>query len=198
MRVTACIPSYGDPKLQFVECLLALQKRALLAGMDFKTEVVSRTLIDIAREELVTRALRGDADYLLWLDVDMVFPADTLDKLLAPELPVVGANARVRNDGVGASSATKRASMGGRSGFMPIQPKTEGLEEVDAMGLAVCLMKVEVFRDLPQPWFAMVKQGEDGFFFERLFEQKGIRPVVDHALSMECGHVAEIVLRFPR
>lgn len=165
-----------------------------MAGLDFKTEIVTRTLIDIAREELAMRALKGEADYLLWLDVDMVFPVDTLERLLAHDLPVVGANCRLRNDGVGASSATKRATMGARQGFMPIAPKASGLEEVDVIGLALCLMKAEMFESLPQPWFAMVRQGEDGFFFQRLFGHKGVRPVVDHALSKQIGHVAETVL----
>ena len=44
------------------------------------------------REWLSNEAEKIGADWLLWLDSDQTFPADTLLRLLAHGLPLVGAN----------------------------------------------------------------------------------------------------------
>lgn len=84
----------------------------------------------------------------------------------------------------------------GEDTYRPIKPKDEGLEEVDMAGFGVCLMRAEVFSGLPKPWFVNFGKGEDAFFFRKLSEVKGIRPVVDHLFSADVGHVAEAVLKF--
>lgn len=193
MRVAICVPCYGDPKHQFVVSLLAMQKSALLDGK-FEIGIVwsQDTLIDHARDRLAGQAVKERADYLLWLDTDMTFPAATLARLVSHNLPVVAANYRKRDFTAKVSSAHVLDS----DTYKPIEPKDDGLEEVDVVGFGVCLMKAEVFHDLPRPWFVGLDLGEDTFFYRRLKEAKGIRPVVDHRLSAKVGHVAEAPLMF--
>jgi hypothetical protein len=173
-------------KQRFVHSLLALQRRSLVAGLDFATAIVSNTMLDVARDELANIAVRDGATHVLWLDTDMVFPPDALDRLLAHDLPIVGANYRTRQETVKESSACVNGKR--------MAPRTEGLEEAVSIGLGLCLMKAEVFHGLAKPWFAMIQAGEDAHFFLKLFDQKGVRPVVDHKLSAEVGHVSETVL----
>lgn len=194
MRVAICVPFYGDPKYPFVMSLLALQKAQTLAG-GFEVDMVTvrNQVIDHARMYLAEAALSVEAEYLLWLDADMAFPRDTLERLISHNLPVVAANYRKRSFNNKVSTA---AMLDGEDAYVPIQPKDDGLEEVDVVGFGVCLMKAEVFSGLPQPWFVNYGKGEDAFFFRKLKEAKGIRPVVDHRLSAEVGHVAEAILKF--
>jgi hypothetical protein len=54
--------------------------------------MVSCSMLTESRHRLVAEALAWEADYMLCLDADHVFPADTLVRLLAHNLPAVGAN----------------------------------------------------------------------------------------------------------
>lgn len=194
MRVAACIPFYGDPKYHFLLSFAALQKTVLLAGgIEFELVPSRNMIIDHARLYLAEKALEGRADYLLWLDTDMTFPPTALERLLSHNLPVVAANYRKRNFKKKTSTAHMEE---GDDAYRPIRFKDDGLEEVDMAGFGVCLMQAAVFDQLPKPWFVNYGKGEDTYFFRRLKEAKGIRPVVDHRLSAEVGHVAEAVLMF--
>lgn len=52
--------------------------------------------IDISRNIAAAKALQLKARYLLFIDSDIMFPADTLERLLSYRLPVVGAAYRSR------------------------------------------------------------------------------------------------------
>jgi len=48
------------------------------------------------RHSLVERALRQNPTHILFIDSDMEFPADTLNRLLAADKDIVGANCTTR------------------------------------------------------------------------------------------------------
>ena len=54
------------------------------------------TLIANQRQELVFEALQAGCSHILFLDTDMRFPKDTLDRLLAHDEPIVAANYATR------------------------------------------------------------------------------------------------------
>jgi hypothetical protein len=193
VKVSICTPAYSDTKALYTVSLAAMllwSSRQPNAPV-FNFHLVTGAPVHIAREGLAEDALSESPDYLLWLDSDQTFPQDLFARLAAHDQPIVGCNYRRRNP-IPMSSATRR--IGRRQ--IPITPGVAGLEPVDVLGLGACLIKAEVFRQVPRPWFLFGMEGEDAYFFERA-KAAGFQPYVDHALSVEVGHIAETVLTFP-
>lgn len=191
MRIAICLPVYDHPKDQFVDCLIAL-----LTGPDAQRHVFSRhkargiSIVSEAREAATLSAMTANPEALLLLDCDQTFPDEVATRLAAHDLPIVGANYRRKQPpNIPVSSATKL--VGGT--LIPITPVETGLEEVDAIGLGVCLIRAEVFRKLPRPWFGTGGGSEDAYFC-RQAKAAGYSIHVDHAVK--AGHVAETVLHF--
>jgi hypothetical protein len=197
VKVLICLPVYDTFKKEFVLSLAGLITHSL-TKMDprpeIQTAVASESRIATVREALALNALNQGADYLLWLDSDMEFPENALERLLAHDLPAVGCNAMQRR--VPEPAAFNLVN--GRSERVWTTKDKAAAKEVEAvsgLGLAIFLLRADVLRSLPRPWFQDGPFGEDGHFWE-LAARKGIRPHIDHALSMEVGHIAETVLRF--
>ena len=146
--------------------------------------------ISVARNKLVTGSLR--ADYLLFIDSDMVLPIDLIDRLLAHKKDVVGALAYSR--GYPHDPITLREWKPGE--YYKTKPTGE-LIDVDATGCACLLVKTEVFNKIKQPWFdfSVYKEteckGEDVLFCEKV-RAAGYKIYVDTGL--ECGHISDRVI----
>lgn len=204
MKIALCIPTHTDTKalftLSLVEMVAWTMSQAIIYnGKPAKPHIITNMFIgssrlDSARDTLAAEALKTAPDYLLWLDSDQTFPQDTLVRLMAHDLPIVGCAYPKRRD-PNKSSASKAVSA--EIGYQPVEPKRDGLEAVDCLGLGVCLVKAGVFSCLPRPWFFFDRHGEDAYFCA-LAKTAGIQPMLDHGLSMEIGHIGEVVHRFPR
>jgi hypothetical protein len=98
MRVAICIPSRGDMMMGTAFDL------ATMCGYDSRFRdgtqaiyTVAGTLIFDQRNKLAEAALNEGADYILWIDADMRFPKQTIERLLAHDKDIVGVNATTRN-----------------------------------------------------------------------------------------------------
>lgn len=191
MKVAICIPHNGSTKALFTD---SLGKLLLHSGRTFEIELLMAGSSDIAgnRETLAARALEIRADWLLWLDTDQVFPADTLARLLARNEPVIGCNYGRRGNPTGPTAG--RFENGVEIPIWTDQDRARRgvIEQVHYMGLGVCLISTETLRSLDRPWFKMDPH-EDVYFFAKLL-QKRVRFYVDHALSWEIGHVGDRVI----
>lgn len=78
MRILIAIPSMDQVPAQFAASLAMLRKTEETA---VAFEISS--LIYTARNTLALKAIEHKADYILWLDSDMQFAPDTLEKLYA-------------------------------------------------------------------------------------------------------------------
>ena len=79
-------------------------------------------------------------------------------------------------------------------------PASTGLDIVDSVGLAVCLMRTDVVADLPRPWFrhGLTATGGDlgeDITFCRALTQAGHAIWIDHDLSQEIGHIGQYTYR---
>ena len=194
MKIAICVPVYGDTRTQFTRSLADALIYSAKAGLtDIATFWRTGSSVSWNRENLAEAALAEGAGYILWLDADQCFPPDAIVRLLGHmhRAKVVGAN------------YLRRMAPGGpvaHNGDVAVQTTAEKaagpLEAVDGLGLGVCLMDAAVFSLIERPWFVEHPQyGEDGYFFAKL-AGAGVRPHIDHALSMQVGHVAETVLTF--
>lgn len=141
--------------------------------------VVSQgTLLPNQRTQLVRSAISGHASHILFIDSDMRFPPDALERLLAYKHDVIGANCKHRQSDkwtAGVSSKGKK-----------------GTDVVKGLGFGVTLIRTEVFLRMPEPWFATPFDGEkfvgEDVFFCHKAKEAGYKVWIDHDLSQEVKH----------
>ena len=144
------------------------------------------------RNYMAEEALKGGAEWLFWLDDDMMGPPNVLEALLAINKPIACglymAKKKASERGLAAWMETKTAGSPyapGVNGYMSIQRQQAGrVIQVDVTGLGCALINRSVFEKLPKPWFTwdVGALSEDFTFFERVWASQGIKPVLD----MEC------------
>lgn len=78
MNILIAIPSMDSVPAVFCQSLATLRKVG-----DCVVAFQIGSLIYDARNKLGKAAIDMNADYVLWLDSDMIFPADTLERMLA-------------------------------------------------------------------------------------------------------------------
>ena len=216
MKVAICIPRYGDTKGAFTISLARMIAHSLApkhdAGLEIEIFSVSSSDLPHSRTELLKSAIQWQARYLLWLDSDHVFPRDTLLRLLAHKLPVVGCNQPRRSDPTG-PVAVKLDAAGGMEHVWTTRAKAEAreVEEVFHVGLALCLMDLNILHQVKahvekgvgwDQWAPFdrkllpgtnARMGEDVSFFRELTDA-GVKVYIDHSLSWEVGHIHERVI----
>lgn len=161
------------------------------------------TYIHIARQELLQRCIAEGVDYMLWLDADMRFPGDGLQRLMAHNQPVVGINYSTRRLPA-RFVALEHTSHNGHGGTTRLETNLDstGLARVDALGFGMVLMDLNAIKPIlpdpeKEPWFWYHWQdsgqlvGEDVYFC-RLLERAGIPIYVDQDLSKLCAHSGQI------
>jgi hypothetical protein len=77
MKILIAVPCMDQVPAQFAQSLATLNR----VGECLVAFQIS-SLIYTARDELAKKAIELEVDYVLWLDSDMVFGADTLQRLL--------------------------------------------------------------------------------------------------------------------
>lgn len=197
-NIAICIPAHDQSPTLFSYDLARLMLR-LGAGPVANEKlggvalyVLTGTYVHTARQELAEAALDNGADYILWLDSDMRFPADALERLLMHGQDIVGAN--YSNRGMPASF-TAVATDGQK---MLTRPESTGLEEANGLGFGCLLTSAQVFARIEKPWFWFEyipeiggQVGED-MLFARKAREAGVKAFVDHDLSQEIGHIGTI------
>jgi hypothetical protein len=152
------------------------------------------TLIVNQRQDLVKEALLGEADYLLFLDADMRFPRDTLERLISHDVDIVAANYSTRR------LPPKPTAFKEVHPTIPLRTTDEstGLEAVIGCGAGVMLIKTELLWTLELPIFSIDWDekhrnftGED-IYFCRKVRDAGYTVWVDHDLSKEVKHVGQL------
>ena len=83
MKLMIAVPTYGNMPMEFCRSLTGLVKRLTAEGVSFDVVFKPDTLVYLARDHLVMDAINGGYTHTLWLDSDMVFDDDLLEKLTA-------------------------------------------------------------------------------------------------------------------
>jgi len=149
-----------------------------------------------AREVLVEDAINNEADYILFLDDDTVFPANCLDTMLSHDVDFVsGINFAKKPPYMPTqftSHYTKLEDGTINQRYKHILDYPEDLIEVEGVGLFCALIKTEAIKKLRHPYFAspeLVMEshiGED-ISFSRRFWEAGLKIHVD--TRIKCGHI---------
>jgi hypothetical protein len=221
VKIALCIPCHRQTEAKFTQCLAQMISATMSAKIEWdgeivtpqiETIIVSCSLLTESRNRLVAEAIHAEADYMLWMDADHVFPDYALLQLLSHNLPVVGCN-YARRFTPTAPTASREKDEGGKELIWTTRDKMEAgeVEQIGHMGLGLCLMDMRVFGKLEQQAISEGKEhfwplfridptedgiafvGEDVYFFKRIREA-GIPVYCDHRLSWEVGHLHETIL----
>ena len=154
--------------------------------------------LDKARNISVKEALAWGADYVLFLDDDVLPSDDGLVRLYRDALPVVGGLYFDRRPPYMPMVARRKS----RSAPWKLGADTEWdiefarnypcnqLVEVDATGLGFMLIMRDVFEKIPEPWFeTKLGFGEDFNFYWKV-QQAGFKVYVD--TNVKCLHMADL------
>ena len=146
--------------------------------------------IEEMRNSLVRDAMQSNCTHIIMMDVDQVYPVDTVTKLLAHKLPVVGCQIHRRYPPF--DPLMLKGELGKYQTIKEWEP--DSLVEVDATGTGCLLFDMDVFRKMPAPWFRSRKHngkpvGEDIGFCSDL-RAAGYRIFVD--TSIKVPHLSQI------
>lgn len=194
MKTLIAIPCMDQVAAPFAQSLASLNKVG-----DTVISMVVGSLIYDSRNKLSQFALRNEVDYVLWLDSDMTFPPDMIERMLKhlengkdivtgvyyrrtkPYSPVLFSEIKCDGD----DSSWK--------GFNDY-PSDE-LFEIAGSGFGCVMMKAEVLTDMyveHHDWFSPIGHfGEDLSFFIRANEL-GYKTWCDP--TIQCGHVGHVII----
>ena len=142
-KILIAIPSGDDLAAEFVQSLLALRP---VDHVEIKIQTGS--LVYLSREILSAYAINNGFDYVLWLDTDMVFKPDLLEKLIEDDVDMAaGLFFQRRPPCEPAIWKTIECGEGeNRFDAKYLDYPEEQLFEIDACGMAAVLVKGEVLR----------------------------------------------------
>lgn len=190
MKVAICTPTHGDPSFHYTHSLAQLL--IYTAGkLDLVYAARKASVVAIQRTIIARTALEEGADWLLWLDADQKFPANTLERLLSAGKDIVGCNYARREEPTGPTAAN---IVGGETRHVwttDEKAQRGSLEKVDALGFGCILTSAKAMRAVEAPQFR--GELEDYYFCEQA-RKAGFGIWLDHALSQHIGHVHERIL----
>jgi len=154
------------------------------------------SITSIARNNICEAAEQQGCTHIMFLDTDMTFPPDTIEKLLAHDKDIVGGLYFERYHPYKPAVFWKHPDGSGDYALPHHIPYGE-LMECDALATGCMLIKMDVFKKLSKPWFEyrVAEYGskkeikfysEDIVFCERV-KELGYKIFVD--TSIECGHL---------
>jgi hypothetical protein len=134
--------------------------------------------------------LNAEGDWLFFIDTDMLFASDTLDRLLAHQVDAVQAFVLKRHPPH--EPLVYAADPNGGPVLKGIMPTgAPRLVEVPTLGAGGTLYRKRVFERIPGPWFEGVIGTEDTTFAQKM-RIAGFRLWVD--LATPCGHLTPMAI----
>lgn len=159
--ICVSVPSMGDVKIQMLHSLVKAMfytSNSLECGLSLYTPV--GVLIDYNRNKSVNEALRLGASHLLFVDSDMAFPQDAVVTLASREKDIIGVpyNYKIPN-----KAWTTIKIMGEDGTFVQTDKIPTELFKAGAVGTGFMLIKTEIFKTIPKPWFFYKYIEEDDY-----------------------------------
>jgi len=190
-KLAVLIPCRDMLHSAHAHCLAAMVKLNTSSGLDTHVVMDASTVLLTQRQRLAIEAQNIGAEYMLWLDSDITFPATTALRLLAHNEPVVAAN-YIRRQLPAKGVAYKK--IGDWENPLPFKPSNK-LATIEGIGMGCMLVKTSILDEMPKPWFEFKYTpesndhlGEDMDFCMKI-AKAGYEIKVDTNLSMELRHL---------
>lgn len=148
--------------------MIPIKTVGCLLGMPGAKTLVANSLVYDARNSLVSQAINGGYEYLLFIDSDMIFNQDTLDKLLAMDKDIATGVYYARR---GDHAPVCYPKLYPKSIFrkqeavkFTVLPKAK-IFKVEGCGMGFCLIKTSALRKIvkryPNPFEPIKNLSED-------------------------------------
>ena len=190
IKLLIAVPTLDYIHYLFVESLTNLVKRLSADGVNYDICFRGGTLVYLSRDWLVRHAAGNGYSHILWLDADMMFEPDVLDRLLGCEKPLAAGVYRGRHDKLIPCVF---------SSLKPIDRWTdipkEGVYPIEGCGfgcvLTETLMMERIYNRYGTCFTPTPEFGEDLAFCDRA-RLDGYFMVAD--CSVKCGHIGQAVI----
>ena len=193
IKLSVCVPCRDMLHSAFAFDLCKLQEYNALIGISTLVHFHIGTLLVNQREQLVQMAKDAGSTHILWLDSDMMFPANTAHQLLKHGAPIVAANYVTRQYPHKTVAYTDTSSW--NNFLINTKDSTEKLISVVAVGMGCMLTSMQVFEKLELPYFQTTWNpdtkdhvGED-FTFCYNAANAGYKILIDNDLSLNIQHL---------
>ncbi len=201
-KITIAIPTNRGLQPKTLNCLLELVANA---SKKYDLQIlVAEEGYTIAenRNYIATQACNNKSDYLLMIDDDMIFPSDTLDRLIENKKDIIGVayHSRGSKDKIkivpGDIMSIAEIDKGKYINLeTETDPKYKDTFECYATGTGIILIKCEVFYKIKRPWFEFTyfengkcKEGEDWNF---CFKAKDAGYTIWTDPKIKVGHIGD-------
>ena len=192
MKVAVCVPCRDQVCAGFSFDLANMVGFHAAAGMNIGLYHSPGTLIADQRVNLAKEAISQGATDILWIDSDMRFPKNALQRLLERNKSIVAANYPTRRLPVDTTALLHTPD-----GWLHVPTKKDstGLEVVTAAGMGLMLTSAQVFKDLPDPWFHIGYSTRNNIFLGEdvsmcvAAAKVGHPTHIDHDISKEVRHI---------
>lgn len=205
MKVLIAIPALDTCATDFALSLTALMSRKAYEKRLGKTRDVDLalacckgSLIMHSRNKLMQQALDIGCSHVLFLDSDMTFPPDTLDRLIAHRVGIVGAD-YVNRVAPHALNGTPDLTPGALT--LTDKLTNPPLKPMLTLPFGCILIDLRVLNGMSRPWFKYLEgegdhdtQSEDTYFCNSA-RRLGHTIWADAALTREVGHIGQEVFR---
>lgn len=182
-RVAVCIASYGYMKTVSA-CSLAMSTNFLRTlGHDLTLHARQGPYTHWNRDQLVADAERAGAEYVMFIDTDVVYPPDGIARLLDAKKDVIGGMYNMKQ--IPPTSTIKLSD--GNGGYREVKdhPLPDSPFRVAALGTGFLLIKLAAIAELERPLFPCVEPiGEDIAFCKKA-EAAGIEIWCDPTIRLE-------------
>ena len=173
-RIAICVPHTGNWNAEWTEKTYGPLRFIPLDWCDKIPFLCRVPSLPLARTILVESTLQANADYVFFLDTDVIIEGDPNQALRmlyecmqgTDDVSIVSGLYRAKQKG-GFNNAMWMKTEGG---YAPIREWSGNFLTVDVCGLGLSLIKTEVFKKSPKPWFHWEESdgiSEDFFFMEK-------------------------------
>lgn len=187
MKIVVGIPCMGSIHAETVGSLLQLQ--ISYKDIDFRPLIIANSLVYDARNQIINYALKEDADYLLFIDSDIIFPYDALSKLLNQNKAMITGIYWSRSENVQKPIIYSRIKPRHIFRRIPkidhVTGQIQGCTEIKACGMGFCLIRKDLIQKITKkfvsPFEPFKGMGEDISFCYR------VGKIREKIYAMECG-----------
>ena len=190
MKILIAVPCMDQVDAHFAQCLATLKK---VGECTVSFEISS--LVYEARNHFCEQAIKGEYDYILWLDSDMVFPSDILEILMKDiegRDMVSALYYRRKYPYTPVAFKTLGFDENGEFHFEDLEDHPDEIFEIAGCGFGCVLMRTDFLFEQAGGWFTpTVNAGEDCAFCIR-FREHGYKIHCDPMIPI--GHVGQVVV----
>lgn len=190
MKILIAVPTFETICPEVFQAIYDLKRPA---GYELRFSYCKGYDCATARNNIAQKALDDGFDYVLMVDSDTIIPENTLELMLEKPVDICLGVCPRKNTKEGKTAIIRKDSQKWDGSYF-YNDLPEGREEVKAGGFACALVKTDLFRRTPEPWFryAIFDDGSilsEDFYFCNNASWVG-RAVIECDFRVRCGHLA--------